>query len=214
MRCGCYDEPHTHRHGAGASGQGRAAAHDAAGDARVIPVILRPCAWHGTPFGRLLAVPKDGKPITMYANQDEALLQVAKDVRMAAQDLGKAAVPPEPPAMTAAPTTKTSLTADVRSSNLRVRKTYSDHNRDAFLDDEKTQSAVVHQLLVLGEAAKRVSDATRTAQPVVPWASMSGMRDKLIHDYDAVDLEEVWQTVVRDLPPLVAALTPLVAKTS
>ena len=87
-------------------------------------------------------------------------------------------------------------------------------DRASFLADEKTQSAVLHQLLVVGEAAKRVSDATRTAQPAVPWVSMAGMRDKLIHEYDDVDLEEVWQTVVRDLPPLVAALGPLAGKTS
>jgi len=87
-------------------------------------------------------------------------------------------------------------------------------DRDSFLADEKTQSAVVHQLLVVGEAAKRVSDATRTAQPAVPWVSMAGMRDKLIHEYDDVDLEEVWQTVVRDLPPLIAALAPSASRTS
>lgn len=87
-------------------------------------------------------------------------------------------------------------------------------DRDAFLADEKTQSAVVHQLLVIGEAAKRVSEATRTARSAVPWGAMAGMRDKLIHEYDEVDLEEVWQTVVRDLPPLIAALAPLAGKTS
>jgi uncharacterized protein with HEPN domain len=84
---------------------------------------------------------------------------------------------------------------------------------DSFLADEKTQSAVVHQLLVIGEAAKRISNATRTAHPAVPWVSMAGMRDKLIHEYDEVDLEEVWQTVVRDLPPLIAALALLSSKT-
>ena len=74
-------------------------------------------------------------------------------------------------------------------------------DRASFLADEKTQSAVVHQLLIIGEAAKRVSEALRIGQPSVPWGLMAGMRDKLIHEYDDVDLEEVWQTVVRDLPP-------------
>ena len=62
-------------------------------------------------------------------------------------------------------------------------------DRNSFLADDKTQSAVMHQLLVIGEAAKRVSDATRTAYPAVPWATMAGMRDKLIHEYDDVDIE-------------------------
>ena len=43
---------------------------------------------------------------------------------------------------------------------------------------------------------------------------MTGMRDKLVHEYDDVDLEEVWQTVARDLPPLIAALSPLAAERS
>ena len=87
-------------------------------------------------------------------------------------------------------------------------------DRHSFLADDKTQSAVVHQLLVIGEAAKRVSDSMRAAQPAVPWASMTGMRDKLIHEYDDVDLEEVWQTVARDLPSLIAALAPLAEETA
>lgn len=55
--------------------------------------------------------------------------------------------------------------------------------------------------LIIGEAAKRVSEALRTGQPSVPWGLMAGMRDKLIHEYDDVDLEEVWQTVVRTYRP-------------
>lgn len=53
------------------------------GSGRVIPVILRPCDWHNAPFGRLLAAPKDGKPITKWTNRDEAFLDVAKQIRTA-----------------------------------------------------------------------------------------------------------------------------------
>ncbi len=59
-----------------------------------------------------------------------------------------------------------------------------------FLIDAKTQSAIVHQLLVLGEAAKRLSDAFRVQHAQIPWKMIAGMRDKLIHEYDDVDLEE------------------------
>ncbi|MGB8988216.1 MAG: toll/interleukin-1 receptor domain-containing protein, partial [Candidatus Sulfotelmatobacter sp.] len=44
------------------------------GDARVIPIILRPCDWHDLPFGKLLATPKDGRPVTMWPNIDQAFL--------------------------------------------------------------------------------------------------------------------------------------------
>ncbi|MEX2458773.1 MAG: DUF86 domain-containing protein [Actinomycetota bacterium] len=81
---------------------------------------------------------------------------------------------------------------------------------EQFLDDEKTVSAVLHQLMVLGQATKRVSDEYRTAHTDLPWRQIAGTRDRLIHGYDLVDLEIVWRTVTDDLPPLVAALEMLV----
>ena len=75
-----------------------------------------------------------------------------------------------------------------------------------FLDDVKTQSAVLHQLLVLGEAVKRLSPAFRGRYPSIPWALIAGMRDNLIHEYDTVDLDEVWSTAERDVPRLLLSL--------
>jgi hypothetical protein len=60
------------------------------GEASVIPIILRPVDWHNMPFGKLLALPKDGKPVTGWANQDEAFLDIAKGIRAAAADLRRA----------------------------------------------------------------------------------------------------------------------------
>lgn len=79
-------------------------------------------------------------------------------------------------------------------------------DRAAFLADLKTQSAVLHQLLVLGEAVKRLSESFRAAHPDVPWNLVAGMRDKLIHHYDAVDLHEVWNTIDRDVAELLKQL--------
>jgi uncharacterized protein with HEPN domain len=78
-----------------------------------------------------------------------------------------------------------------------------------FLDDEKTQSAVIHQLLVMGEAVKRLSPEFRSAHPELPWRMMAGMRDNLVHEYDDVDLDEVWETLERDVPPVIVALDAL-----
>lgn len=75
-----------------------------------------------------------------------------------------------------------------------------------FQRDFKTQSAVLHQLLVLGEACKRLSIAVQQRHAEIPWNQIAGMRDILIHQYHNVDLHEVWKTVKTDLPPLVEFL--------
>jgi uncharacterized protein with HEPN domain len=82
-------------------------------------------------------------------------------------------------------------------------------NKRAFLNDPKTQSAILHQLLILGEAAKRLSQEFRLQHQKIPWKQIAGMRDKLIHEYDKVDLEEVWKTATSDMPRLIKQLEPL-----
>lgn len=79
-----------------------------------------------------------------------------------------------------------------------------------FLEDARTQSAVLHQIMILGEAAKRVSRDHREAHPEAPWSLMAGMRDRLIHRYHDVDMGEVWVTVDRDIPDLLERIDPLV----
>ncbi|SPF45794.1 conserved hypothetical protein [Candidatus Sulfopaludibacter sp. SbA4] len=82
-------------------------------------------------------------------------------------------------------------------------------DKDAFLTDAKTQSAVLHQLLVIGEAVKRLSPEFRAAHPEVPWKLIAGTRDKLIHFYEGVDLEEVWKMLTSDLPEPIQLIEPL-----
>jgi uncharacterized protein with HEPN domain len=79
-------------------------------------------------------------------------------------------------------------------------------DQQAFLSDLKSQSAAIHQLLVMGEAVKRLSLGYRESHPDVPWKLMAGMRDVLIHGYDIVDLDQVWQSLQIDLPEILGAL--------
>jgi len=81
---------------------------------------------------------------------------------------------------------------------------------DAFLNDPQRQDAVIRRLEVIGEAAKRVSSAGRSSASSLPWDQMIGIRNVLIHNYDNVDLEIVWDTVTKDLPPLIRQLEGLV----
>lgn len=79
-------------------------------------------------------------------------------------------------------------------------------DKAGFLEDAKTQSAVLHQLLIVGEAVKRISPDFRAAHPEVPWKLIAGTRGKLIHFYEGVDLEEVWRMVTSDLPQLITQI--------
>ena len=103
------------------------------GEAHVIPVILRPCDWHGAPFGKLMAVPRDGKPVVKHATLDDGFLEVARAIRQVAGEAGARAAAPaarQPVAgagRAAAP--------GPRSSNLRVRKAFTDRDRHAFLGE-------------------------------------------------------------------------------
>ncbi|OFW27252.1 MAG: hypothetical protein A3H97_12940 [Acidobacteria bacterium RIFCSPLOWO2_02_FULL_65_29] len=82
--------------------------------------------------------------------------------------------------------------------------------QDQLGADLKSQSAILHQLLVLGEAAKRLSEGFRDLHPGTPWKAIAGMRDRIIHGYDDVDLQEVWRTLEADLPLLIVTLEALV----
>ena len=85
-------------------------------------------------------------------------------------------------------------------------------DKAAFLQDFKTQSAVLHQLMIMGEAVKRLSPEFRAHHPQIPWPLIAGMRDKLIHGYDIVDLDQVWQTALVDVPNLLSLIEPLLPK--
>jgi uncharacterized protein with HEPN domain len=65
---------------------------------------------------------------------------------------------------------------------------------------------------VIGEAVKNLSADLRESEPSTPWKSIAGMRDVLIHDYLRVNLEQVWETVARDLPPLGLTVRLLIAR--
>ena len=71
---------------------------------------------------------------------------------------------------------------------------------EAFQADDKTVSAVIRKLEVIGEAVKQIPDDLRTKWPGIPWKEMAGMRDKLIHFYFGVDHELVWKAVKHRLP--------------
>ena len=75
-----------------------------------------------------------------------------------------------------------------------------------FCADPKTAKAVVWNLITMGEAAGDVPLEVQQANPQVPWRQMRGIRNRIVHGYDTVDLEIVWKAVCDELPPLLTAL--------
>jgi uncharacterized protein with HEPN domain len=79
-------------------------------------------------------------------------------------------------------------------------------NRADLDQDELLQLALIRLLEIVGEAAGRVSQETREELPGIPWPQIVGMRNRLVHGYDQIDLDVLWQTLVTDLQPLLDEL--------
>lgn len=108
-----------------------------------------------------------------------------------------------------------------RSSDLRLRHML-DHAREAValaqgktradLDNDRLlELALVRLLEIVGEAANRVPKEECALYPEIPWPQIVSLRNRLIHGYDAVDKDILWQIIVHDLPPLIAALETILA---
>jgi len=78
--------------------------------------------------------------------------------------------------------------------------------RDDLDQDRQLTLALVKSIEIVGEAANRVATEIRSSHPTLPWRDIVAMRNRLIHAYFDVDLDRVWDTVMDDLPPLVAEL--------
>ncbi|HEV7668407.1 MAG TPA: DUF86 domain-containing protein [Thermoanaerobaculia bacterium] len=94
------------------------------------------------------------------------------------------------------------LLGDILEAIRRARRYTEGQSYEQFLEDTKTQDAVIRALEILGEATKKLSPSLRENHPEIPWKSMAGVRDKLIHDYFGVNFDVVWEIVRDQLPAL------------
>ena len=81
---------------------------------------------------------------------------------------------------------------------------------ERFDQDEVLQDAIMRRIQIIGEAARKVSEEFKEAHPEIPWYEISGMRNKLVHEYFRVIPEKVWEAVAKDIPALIDLIEPLV----
>jgi uncharacterized protein with HEPN domain len=79
-------------------------------------------------------------------------------------------------------------------------ESYLQGGREEFLRSQLVQDAVIRNFEVIGEAAKRVSKRSRDKYQAVPWKRIAGFRDILIHQYEGVELEKIWNIITQELP--------------
>lgn len=99
---------------------------------------------------------------------------------------------------------------DILNAVRRIQSFAVNLTKDDFRDNEEKQSAILYQIIVMGEAAKRLSPEIRATTSHVPWKEIAGMRDILAHQYDRININTLWDVIQRDIVELEALIMPLI----
>ncbi len=106
------------------------------------------------------------------------------------------------------------LLVDIETTIHRIHRHTAGMSLEDFLSSELVQDAVIRNVAIIGEAASRLSDATTEAHPEIPWRNIAGMRNRLVHDYNGVNLKLVWNTIQNVMPGFLAAVQVILAELS
>lgn len=101
---------------------------------------------------------------------------------------------------------------DIIESIVLIEEYMNDISEDEFYKSTQLQDAVIRRIEIIGEATKKITEATRIKYHEIPWRKMAGMRDVLIHDYDGINLDIVWNTCKEKLPELKEQLLTVLRK--
>jgi len=101
---------------------------------------------------------------------------------------------------------------DISEAIQRILSYTDGQTFEQFLQDTKTQDAVVRNLQVVGEATKKLSTSLRSSHKEIPWKKLAGVRDKMVHFYFGIIYEIVWEIATKELPVLLPQLNEILAK--
>ena len=175
----------------------RAIARHDAGEARVIPIILRPCDWLKTPFGKLQALPRDGKPVSDFPTQDHAFNEVARGIRRVVEEMSKASprgrdssVALEEPRKQENALSKDQHAAQ-QLSNVQVSKDVADKlERMRFINAAiKSDEEVLNDDKVMAEYRAMLAEMVATFLPLVKQLVSAGLLTLNINIEDIDDLQ-------------------------
>lgn len=101
--------------------------------------------------------------------------------------------------------------AEIERSCARIRSYLAGFDRAAFLSDQRTQDAVLMQLIVIGEAANSLAQSVKNEAPEIPWPEVVALRNRIAHGYDSIRIERIWDVCEEHLQPLERAVARLLA---
>ena len=101
---------------------------------------------------------------------------------------------------------------DIYHAGQKIINFAGDFSQENLLADEMRLSAILYQIAIVGEATKRISLEFRQENSQIPWKEIAGIRDKLIHDYDNVRSDVVWNVVNKEVPELLKQIELLLPK--
>lgn len=101
---------------------------------------------------------------------------------------------------------------DIHNTVQRILLFTVGQTKASLAANEEKQSAILYQVIVVGEATKRLSTDFRNAHSHIPWKDIAGMRDILAHQYDRVNLDTLWDVIQNDIPELIELIAPLLPK--
>lgn len=91
---------------------------------------------------------------------------------------------------------------DIKNAAQRIKKYADGISRSGLEENDEKLSAILYQITIIGEATKRISPEFRMLYPEMPWREMAGMRDVIVHEYDQLDFEVIWDVVSSRLDDL------------
>lgn len=98
---------------------------------------------------------------------------------------------------------------DIVEAIKKIEEFTQDMSFDEFINDDKTTSAVIRKIEIIGEAVKQLPKEVRERFPEIPWSAMAKTRDKIIHFYHGVDYEIIWKIIKEELPILKPSLVKI-----